>query len=266
MPPIRPASLDLRTFVAVSDGYSLETTLSYPHSGNKESSGQAALIIDQPQPSSDAGTAATTLSERKKLAVLTHPWSWLGGRMDDQVLHSVSNTLLGQGYHVIRFNSRSVGRSTGRASFTGLPESRDFQDVVRWGMNQVGNVGTVALVGYSHGCLPVLLHPLHPQPVETAHILISFPLSPLPFLTAFHSSTYTSALSALTSNPQARVLILYGDRDQFTAVGKYDSWVNGLTMEGKSVECVRVAEGDHFWRGQAGEEMRNTVKSWLDRH
>ncbi|KDQ14897.1 hypothetical protein BOTBODRAFT_332362 [Botryobasidium botryosum FD-172 SS1] len=183
--------------------------------------------------------------------------------MDDQVLHSLSNTLLSQGFHVVRFNSRGVGRSTGRASFTGLPEARDLQDVVQWSMNQVPNVGTLALVGYSHGCLPVLLHPLHPQ-VHTVHILISFPLSPLPLLTAFHSSTYTSALSALTSNPQARVLILYGDRDQFTAVGKYHSWVNAF--KANSVDCVQVAGGDHFRRGEAGAEMRNTVKEWLNHH
>jgi len=33
---------------------------------------------------------------------------------------------------VILLNSRGVGGSTGRASFTGLPEAEDLKEVVKW--------------------------------------------------------------------------------------------------------------------------------------
>jgi hypothetical protein len=56
-----------------------------------------------------------------------------------------TKALLDNGYFVVRFNSRGVGRSQGRSSFSGLTEAEDLKDVVRWAMQQI-NEEVVSLV------------------------------------------------------------------------------------------------------------------------
>lgn len=52
------------------------------------------------------------------LAIVAHPLGRLGGSWDDHVVAAVSEALLENGYDVVNFNSRGVGRSEGSASFT----------------------------------------------------------------------------------------------------------------------------------------------------
>jgi hypothetical protein len=54
-----------------------------------------------------------------------------------RTLSLLSSTFLSRGYHVLRYNSRGVGSSTGWASFTGLKEAKDLEGVVKWGVEEV---------------------------------------------------------------------------------------------------------------------------------
>lgn len=49
-----------------------------------------------------------------------------------RVLREVVEPFCRHGFNVILLNSRGVGGSTGRASFTGLPEAEDLNEVVKW--------------------------------------------------------------------------------------------------------------------------------------
>ena len=51
---------------------------------------------------------------------------------DGRVLREVVEPFCQHGFNVILLNSRGVGGSTGRASFTGLPEAEDLNEVVKW--------------------------------------------------------------------------------------------------------------------------------------
>jgi alpha/beta superfamily hydrolase len=51
-----------------------------------------------------------------------------------RILREVVEPFSRRGFNVILLNSRGVGGSTGRASFTGLPEAEDFKEVVKWFM------------------------------------------------------------------------------------------------------------------------------------
>jgi len=65
------------------------------------------------------------------------------------VLHLLTPLFLAHSYTVLTFNSRGVGSSTGRATFTGEGEVSDLKDVVSWGLEQLGGedrVGWVVLV------------------------------------------------------------------------------------------------------------------------
>ncbi|TDL25640.1 alpha/beta-hydrolase [Rickenella mellea] len=212
-----------------------------------------------------------------KIAVLLHPWSWLGGNMNDPILGSFTQVLLDRRYHIITYNSRGVGKSSGWPSFSSVQEGKDLEDVVQWCLSHVPDVNDVLLLGYSHGSLIASLQPVLPSPIKTSHILLSYPLDKRGMLTLFNSTLYSSRLSSLLQNwhPAANVLLIFGDQDQFTSIENYRQWVNGLRKESKqlqgegdrhgSFEVIEIAGAGHFWGGISGRNMLDRVAEWLDR-
>ncbi|KAF7316928.1 Peptidase-S15 domain-containing protein [Mycena chlorophos] len=213
----------MATLVPLSTGVSLET------------------LISPPPRTRDA----------KKLAVLLHPWSWLGGRMSDPVLRLLAEPLHDAGYHVVRYNSRGVGNSTGWASLTGQTEAADLAALIQWARDDVGDVRSVLVVGYSYGALIASMQPPLPD-IETSYALISYPLSVRGWLTLFRTSSYEDALKRLVQS-NSKVLFIFGDQDQFTAVERYRNWRAALGES--SVEWVEVKGGSHFWRDEDGDEL-----------
>ncbi|KAK7033025.1 peptidase-S15 domain-containing protein [Favolaschia claudopus] len=199
-----------------------------------------------------------------KLAVLLHPWSWLGGRWNDPVLQMLMKPLYSRGYHVLRYNSRGVGRSTGWASLTGLNEASDLNALIEWGTAQVGNVRSIVVLGYSYGSLIASLQPILPN-IPTSHILLSYPLGVRGWLTLF-KSRYAEALKELLANPSSNVLVVFGDSDQFTGVSSYRTWKSTLEATpttGGKLRFVEVKGGSHFWRDEAGDELVELVSEWV---
>ncbi|EIW57676.1 alpha/beta-hydrolase [Trametes versicolor FP-101664 SS1] len=216
----------------------------------------------------------TSANGPKKLAVCLHPWSWLGGRMDDPVLKIMTEPLLEQGYDVLRYNSRGVGKSKGWASLTGAQEVEDLKDLVKWVLSNSPELSKLVIVGYSHGSLIASMHPVLPD-LDTSHILLSYPLGPRHWLTAFHTHWYTTALRDLVRDPKSNVLVIYSDGDNFTAVESYDAWAQGLkdlhVAEAQDVaeahgklEVVEIAGASHFWREPpAVRRLLDVVRTWV---
>ncbi|KAH7342033.1 Alpha/Beta hydrolase protein [Rhizoctonia solani] len=223
----------------------------------------------------DVYTTSTRTLGPQRIAVLCHPWSWLGGCKDDPVLESIAvtlNTLFNM--HVFVPNTRSVGNSTGRASFSGKSEATDLEELTHWCISKVENTNCVIIVGYSHGSLLASCHPVLSEPIQTYHILLSYPLSPLPLLTFFNASTYRQRLSQLVRDPRAHVLILFGDRDQFTATDNYQSWAEDLrrgqntsaNTSNTTTEIKMIPGADHFWRGRFNRQLREAISNWLEKY
>jgi len=202
----------------------------------------------------------STSGEDNKLAVCLHPWSWLGGRKEDPSISSLIEPLADHGYHVLRYNSRGVGRSTGWASFTGFSEAEDLKSLITWAMDMISDVKSLVILGYSHGSLIASLYPILPS-VKTSHILLSYPLGPRAFLTLFNSSSYIKALHELVQHPESNVLIIFGDRDEFTSQSKYNAWISDL--QGAHVEIHEVENASHFWHGRSARALTTIVKKWL---
>jgi alpha/beta superfamily hydrolase len=205
------------------------------------------------------------------------------------VLHALVTPFLERGYHVVLFNSRGVGKSTKWPSLSALSEAEDLGKLVKVLVKHISEKGsaitqvvlmvskqrditgmilTVTSQGYSHGSIPVSHHPTSIQDLSPAitvsHILLSYPLSPMAFLTAFHHNTHAAALQRLISNESARVLVVYGDHDEFTAEGKYDTWSQGLIAGGRKVDIHKVKGANHFWHGQSMSSLLDIVSNWLD--
>ncbi|PCH42053.1 alpha/beta-hydrolase [Wolfiporia cocos MD-104 SS10] len=222
-----------------------------------------------------AQSAGHTRGERShhKLAICLHPWSWLGGRMGDPVLRILMKPLHARGYHVLRYNSRGVGQSSGWTSLTGSREAQDLKDLVQWAINSFPALSSIVILGYSYGSLIASLHPTPSnRDLRISHILLSYPLGPRHWLTAFHSGSYASALRALVRDPQANVLILYGNQDEFTSDDAYGAWAAQLSTDctgdagaaGGKLQVVRVEDATHFWRGEDVERrLVDTVEVWL---
>ncbi|CAL1717049.1 unnamed protein product [Somion occarium] len=187
--------------------------------------------------------------------------------MDDPVLHTVEDQLLKSGYYVLRYNSRGVGRSSGWPSFTGTREAEDLRELVHWALSQIPSIESVLIVGYSYGSLIASSFPLLDQ-IKTSHIILSYPLGPRSWLTAFNGKLYTAALNSLLHEPRSNVLIIYGDQDDFTGVGSYDSWADALRKEVQgegrgTLEIAKVKGATHFWRDDSSRKLVRVIQNWL---
>lgn len=158
----------------------------------------------------------------------------------------------------------------------GVPEAEDYEALVNTVLLPLfpptpTQPLKLLLAGYSFGSLAASSCPTpsFPQPIQTYRLLISYPLSVTWALTLFRSSTFTSALDQTVAKGQEDVLAIWGDQDQFTAVGKFRSWderVKGVD-EGRGKWSGREVEGaDHFWRTrEVKREMLQAVVEWLEK-
>ena len=135
-----------------------------------------------------------------------------------------------------------------------------------------------------------------PAHIRTAHVLISYPLGPRGLLTAFRTGTYQRVLEDLVRQPAARVLICYGDADDFTSADTYEEWAlalgklavgteeggqggeeegrhegaskgeaeSGIAEQGgNGLEVVRIPQATHFWGGQAVSGLIEAMTRFL---
>lgn len=49
-------------------------------------------------------------------------------------------------YHVLRYNSRGVGSSSGWGSLTGFNEAKDLEALLFWAIEHLSNIQVVALI------------------------------------------------------------------------------------------------------------------------
>lgn len=124
---------------------------------------------------------------------------------------------------------------------------------------------TLLLAGYSYGSLaasacspPSNTANFH---FETSYLLISYPLSVAWALCALQTSSFTSALR--NRSKDCRVLAVYGDQDQFTAVEKFRRWAAELGPS-ESFRSVEIPGADHFWRNRKHKaDLLSTICNWI---
>lgn len=196
--------------------------------------------------------------------------------MLDPVVVSVANALLQHGYRVIRFNSRGVGSSQGKASWTGEAEAADFQAIVQQGAANFGGDQSsstahepgshpagvpLIIAGYSAGAMYASAVRLasYPPPftaAATTYLLISYPLDKLWALSCCKTSTWKRRMIAIAPE---RLVLVQGTQDQFTKAASYEAWVKELesererggprttTIAASTFHSKTVQGADHFW-------------------
>lgn len=155
------------------------------------------------------------------------------------------------------------------------PEASDYQHVAeRILLPLITNPSRptrLLLAGYSAGSLAASRFRLPntaassplPLSLSISYLLISYPLSVLPFLTLLRSSTFHASLAELARS-DAPVLAVHGDGDQFTGVARYEAWARRLSEAGRGWKSIVVEGADHFWRDGAKKgELVAEVRGWL---
>jgi len=117
--------------------------------------------------------------------------------------------------------------------------------------------------GYSHGSLIASLHPVLLAPIRTSHVLLSYPLGPRGWLTLFQTSYYQARLEQLVQDPESNVLVIYGDKDEFTSKSSYKGWVEKLKNGNTGLRVAEIENGRHFWGGRSGQMLKQVVVEWL---
>ncbi|KAH9812886.1 Alpha/Beta hydrolase protein [Melampsora americana] len=241
-------------------------------------------------PTTELDDPALAAEHITKFAVLAHPYGRLGGSSHDPVIRRVAFHLASLNWMVVLFDARGIGGSTGRASWTSLPEVRDFQAILdqllkpmilrsisrslesRTGLRD----WTLLRGGYSHGALvasastPIFLSADAPK-LKTPLLLISYPLSYIWALTSFNASHFEKALQAQLTNSDEDLLIIHGDSDQFTSQKAYRKWLDRLksglsptSLQKNNLSTFEAPKTDHFWSGSYST-LCQAIDEWLSK-
>jgi alpha/beta superfamily hydrolase len=173
--------------------------------------------------------------------VICHPHPLGGGNMNNNLVVSVYDALLGMGFAALRFNFRGVGGSQGTHA-GGEREPEDAEAALATlGRNQHVDRERLGMAGYSFG---------------TGVILRNL-------------SGYASARSFLLYSPPVRFLeypgigedvrpklFVCGDRDRSVPVGDLREKLESLP----EAELRVVTGADHFWDGRESEAAGHAVE------
>lgn len=163
--------------------------------------------------------------------VLCHPHPLYGGSLHNNVISTMQMTFSRLGWSTLRFNSRGVGGSSGKYE-GGEAEADDLIKIADF-LREKGKTA-IHLGGYSFGAwvsLKAIRKGLHAESVT----LVSPPLDFMDF----------TGLSV----PDARCLIVAGDRDDFCSTASLRDWLSGSEESGRNFELVILPGCDHFYSG-----------------
>jgi len=165
------------------------------------------------------------------VVVVCHPHPLYGGSMDNNVVHSLCQTLAQASLASLRFNFPGVGRSQGRFSH-GTGEQHDVEAAISF-VSKAGQLdpARIGLAGYSAGAgfgLPVGVNDARIKALAA----ISPPLEMFDF-------------EFLKDCPKPK-LIVSGSGDDYTPTGRFLEFCRNLSAP---QDCETIEGADHFWRG-----------------
>ena len=161
--------------------------------------------------------------------VVCHPHPLYGGSMDNNVVHSLCETLTKASFVSFKFNFRGVGGSQGEFG-QGIGEQEDVEAAISF-ISTVKAVDSnrIGLAGYSAGAGFAL-------PIGSGDGRIKAVAAVSPPLNEFN-------FDFLKSSPKQKFLIS-GSRDNSTAAEEFLQFCQSLA---EPKQCEIVGGADHFW-------------------
>lgn len=181
------------------------------------------------------------------IALLLHPHPQQGGTMNNKIVHTLFHAFSRQGFSVLRFNFRGVGRSQG-AYDRGEGELSDAASALDWLQTYNPNASACWIGGFSFGAW-IGMQLLMRRPEIDGFISVAPPANAFDF-------------SFLAPCPSSG-LILHGNRDDYvpeTAVAKL---VNKLSHQRDIRIDYRIIDGaNHFFHDRS-DHLAKHVEDYL---
>lgn len=169
------------------------------------------------------------------IALVLHPHPQHGGTMNNKIVYAMYQIFVKQGFSVLRFNFRGVGRSQGMFD-SGIGELSDAASGLDWVQAHNPNASTCWVGGFSFGAW-IGMQLMMRRPEIGGFVSI-----------APQANVYD--FSFLAPCP-ASGLIIHGDRDDVVPKADVDKLANKLNAQKNiSVAYETIAGADHFFADQ----------------
>ena len=184
------------------------------------------------------------------VALLCHPNPLFDGTMNNKVVTTMYRFARDNGMHVVRFNFRGVGQSTGEHDYA-EGEVVDAMTVLQWIAEQT-NARKLWLGGFSFG--GYVTARVAEQVLEAAHIwgLGDFEVTKIALIAPSVEKNDSTDINL----PADRTFEIYGNADEVIEPDNMQAFADRLGIE------VSVVDGaGHFFHGRLSE-----LKGLLDKH
>ncbi|MDX1974904.1 MAG: alpha/beta hydrolase [Rickettsiales bacterium] len=186
-------------------------------------------------------------SEQKgaPIVMVLHPHPLYGGTMNNKLVYRLYHIFAQNGFSVLRFNFRGVGKSQGKYD-EGVGELTDAATALDWLQTQNPDASTCWVAGFSFGAW-ISMQLLMRRPEIEGFVSVSPPANLYDF-------------SFLSPCPSAG-LVTQGDKDDVVN----EELVSKLASKlGSQVEYQVIQGADHYYRG-CEEEMGNLINDYIVR-
>jgi len=181
------------------------------------------------------------------IALMLHPNPQNGGTMNNKVVYTLYHIFVRQGFSVLRFNFRGVGRSQGQYD-RGEGELSDAAAALDWLQTYNQNAGACWIGGFSFGGW-IGMQLLMRRPEIEGFITVSPPADKQDF-------------NFLQPCPSSGLLI-NGDKDEVVAPDAVKKLSNKLSAQKDiTVEHQVIPGGDHFYKTSLSE-LEKRVEHYL---
>ena len=185
-----------------------------------------------------------------KVALLCHPNPLYGGTMKNKVVTTMFNFARDEGMHVVRFNFRGTGKSTGEHDYA-KGEVEDAMAVLQW-IRQQTPATKVWLGGFSFG--GYVIARVAEQLMVTPHIWGLNDMELIQVVLMAPSVEKNDASDVML--PTQKTIQIYGEEDEVVSPKLMAQFATE-----KQIETFVVKEAGHFFHGRLTE-----LKSLLEQH
>ena len=171
-------------------------------------------------------------------AIILHPHPLHGGTMNNKVVYNLYHSFARNGFSVLRFNFRGVGRSQGKFDH-GIGELNDAASALDWLQLQNPNASTFWMGGFSFGSW-IGMQLLMRRPEIQGFISVSPPAGSYDF-------------NFLSPCP-ASGMVIQGDQDSIVAENDVAKLVEKLgRQKNTEIDYEVIMGADHFFRNRLDE-------------
>jgi len=188
--------------------------------------------------------------EKPPIALMMHPHPQHGGTMNNKVVYHIYQTFARQGFSVLRFNFRGVGRSQGEFD-RGEGELSDAASALDWLQTYNPGSSSCWIAGFSFGAW-IGMQLLMRRPEINGFISVAPPANMFDF-------------TFLAPCP-ASGLILQGDKDDVVPEASVQKLVNKLSQQRDITVDYRIVQAaNHFFTNKL-DEMNENIADYLQKN